>query len=387
MVGFRPSTSTSAVIVTASILVSLAAGAHVASRHHLRHLNLQTDDDSTRDYEHLGCYRDNKRDRVLGHKLTDDVNVKADDEMCGGKDAFDLYCIGTNTSGDDDDDGNHGDDDSGDDDSGDDDSGDDDSGDDDSGDDDGVSTPSSPLTLTPSPVMGNGDDYGISTPSPATPTPSPVMDNGDDDGVSTSSPVTPTPSPVMDNGDDNGVSTPSPLTPTPSPVMDDGDDDGTPTQSPVTPTLSPVAATLSPITPPSEPENAPVDGAFVEDIVKIIDVEGDNPRRGWEDSYSVDGKCFMYTTFDHAIGGVLVDTPLGEMTIRTLFGLMGPGPGAEGRPLYNDIQCGNGPVNNARDEPRCPGLVEYGRAGCGQIGPKWDLSEIRFEDDDYPGYP
>eukprot|EP00752_Nemacystus_decipiens_P004288 g3917.t1 len=55
------------------------------------------------------------------------------------------------------------------------------------------------------------------------------------------------------------------------------------------------------------------------------------------------------------------------MTIRTLFGLMGPGPGAEGRPLYNDIQCGNGPVNNARDEPRCPGLVEYGRAGCGQI--------------------
>eukprot|EP00752_Nemacystus_decipiens_P017146 g15361.t1 len=78
MVGFRPSTSTSAVIVTASILVSLAAGAHVASRHHLRHLNLQTDDDSTRDYEHLGCYRDNKRDRVLGHKLTDDVNVKAD---------------------------------------------------------------------------------------------------------------------------------------------------------------------------------------------------------------------------------------------------------------------------------------------------------------------
>eukprot|EP00752_Nemacystus_decipiens_P004279 g3908.t1 len=415
------STSTSAAISTAAILVSShTAGAHGASHQHLRHG--KADDDPTRDYAYLGCYKDKKRDRILGHQLTDDVNVKADHEMCGGHDAFDLYRIGTNTSGDDDDDGNHGgddsgdddsgdddsgdddsgdddsgdddsgDDDSGDDDSGDDDSGDDDSGDDDSGDDDGVSTPP-PLTLTPSPTMDNGDDYGIFTSSPVNPTPSPTMDSGDDEGVFTPSPPTLTPSPAMDNGYDDGTYTLFLFTPAPSSVTDSGDDDSIPAASSVSPvpssvslTPSPVPPTPSPITHSSEPASAPVDGAFVDDIVKIIVVEGQDPGRNWEDSYSVGGKCFMYSNFDHGIHDFIVDTPLGNMTVETLFGLMGPGPGADGRPLYNDIQCGNGPANTAIDETTCPGLVQYGRAGCGQIGPKWDLSEIRFEDDDYePG--
>ena len=117
----------------------------------------------------------------------------------------------------------------------------------------------------------------------------------------------------------------------------------------------------------------------MDDIVEIIEVEGDNPRGdSWGDSYSVNGKCFMHTTFDHDIGDVSVDTPRGRMTIRALFDRMGPGPGAGGRPRYNDIQCGNGPTNdhNILDEVLCPGLVEYGREGCGQIGPMWDLSEL-----------
>ena len=47
------------------------------------------------------------------------------------------------------------------------------------------------------------------------------------------------------------------------------------------------------------------DGAFVDDIVKIISVAGDTPRgEGWADSYSLGDKCFMDTTFDHGIGDI-----------------------------------------------------------------------------------
>lgn len=87
----------------------------------------------------------------------------------------------------------------------------------------------------------------------------------------------------------------------------------------------------------------------------------------------------MDTTFDHDIGGFEVETPKGRMTIKALFDDLEQGPGASGRPLYNDIQCGNGPANTAPDEVECPGLVEYGRDGCGQIGPMWDLSESMWK--------
>lgn len=114
-----------------------------------------------------------------------------------------------------------------------------------------------------------------------------------------------------------------------------------------------------------------------DDIVKIIDVPGDNPGgAGWADSYSVGSRCYMSTTFDHDIGDVVVDTPVGEMKIKDLYGMLAEGPGKDGHPLYNDIQCGNGPANSAKDETDCPGLVMEGPEGCGQIGPKWDLSEL-----------
>ncbi|CAM9258580.1 unnamed protein product [Ectocarpus sp. 4 AP-2014] len=125
--------------------------------------------------------------------------------------------------------------------------------------------------------------------------------------------------------------------------------------------------------------DATIEGAFSEDIVRIIDVEGIVPGgASWSDSYSVGSKCFMQTTLDHDIGEVVVDTPQGPMKIGELFDLLEPGPGSQDRPLYNDIQCGNGPTNfhNILDEILCPGLVEYGIEGCGQIGPLWDLSEL-----------
>lgn len=95
----------------------------------------------------------------------------------------------------------------------------------------------------------------------------------------------------------------------------------------------------------------------------------------WADSYSANGSCYCagVTTYDHDIGAVLVDTPLGVLSIQQVCELLGKGPGMEGRPLYNDVQCGNGPANNAGDEDACPGRTEYAAEGCKYIGPKWNF--------------
>jgi|EP00544_Gedaniella_sp_CCMP2646_P013774 hypothetical protein len=111
------------------------------------------------------------------------------------------------------------------------------------------------------------------------------------------------------------------------------------------------------------------------DITAVLDVRGE-PRplgRPWADSYSVGDKCYCLTTYDHDIEGVYVETPLGWMTVIQACEIVGPGPGHQGRPLYNTVQCGHGPANNAGDEHTCPGRTDMGREGCGHIGPKWQF--------------
>jgi hypothetical protein len=61
------------------------------------------------------------------------------------------------------------------------------------------------------------------------------------------------------------------------------------------------------------------------------------------------------------------------MTVREVCELLGPGPGRADRPVYNDVQCGNGPPNDHGDEVPCPGRVDHGQEGCGYIGPKWNF--------------
>ena len=51
---------------------------------------------------------------------------------------------------------------------------------------------------------------------------------------------------------------------------------------------------------------------------------------------------------------------------------------------YNDIQCGNGPPNDAGDETECPGRIEYGAEGCKYIGPLWDFSGVDPGEPDAP---
>ena len=107
-----------------------------------------------------------------------------------------------------------------------------------------------------------------------------------------------------------------------------------------------------------------------------------NPRSGWKDSYSVDGVCYCDSNgFDHGADRLRVDTPIGELSVVQICAdieeVLGVGR-TSGRALYNDLQCGNGPPNNAGDEDpdQCPGRVDLGSAGCQIIGPRWDLEAV-----------
>ena len=118
------------------------------------------------------------------------------------------------------------------------------------------------------------------------------------------------------------------------------------------------------------------------DVRVVLNVTGGvTPRVNWADSYSVGNECFCDTTFDHNIAPYYVDTPLGWMTVKQVCDLLGPGPGKVNRPVYNDVQCGNGPPNDAADEHVCPGRTDIGEAGCGHIGPRWNLLDNIFNDD------
>lgn len=107
------------------------------------------------------------------------------------------------------------------------------------------------------------------------------------------------------------------------------------------------------------------------------------PKPGWADSYSVNGKCYCATTYDHGIGNYKVNTPIGSQSVAQICEAIGPGPGKGNNPVYNTVQCGHEPGHNDKiringelvaDEKVCPGRVDLGSNGCDIKGPKWDLS-------------
>jgi hypothetical protein len=131
------------------------------------------------------------------------------------------------------------------------------------------------------------------------------------------------------------------------------------------------------ILPLSVPISAPILGKvpLLLDAVKILDLPGlSQAAPGWEDSYSVGDKCYCSSNWDHGIGTKVVTTPFGNMTVQEACGILGPGPGKKGRPVYNDIQCGNGPPNNDWDEDLCPGRSDWLAEGCKYIGPTWKFN-------------
>lgn len=110
----------------------------------------------------------------------------------------------------------------------------------------------------------------------------------------------------------------------------------------------------------------------------VINPGGDS----WKDSYSVGNTCYCDSSYDHGIGNYTVSTPAGTKTVREVCEALGPGPGSDGYPIYNTVQCGHDPAHNdtiniggvqVADEIECPGRVDMGPSGCDVIGPKWDL--------------
>jgi hypothetical protein len=117
-----------------------------------------------------------------------------------------------------------------------------------------------------------------------------------------------------------------------------------------------------------------------------------NPQPNWKDSYEANGHCWCESTFDHdlddkkvLINGVpysvvdICDELENHPDYRTFD---------NDDPAFNDIQCGNGPFNNAADESGCPGRVDLGSSGCDQIGVTWDMDWLagrqRFKGDTPP---
>eukprot|EP00039_Didymoeca_costata_P009280 m.122494 g.122494 ORF g.122494 m.122494 type:complete len:271 (+) comp14426_c0_seq2:2522-3334(+) len=106
-----------------------------------------------------------------------------------------------------------------------------------------------------------------------------------------------------------------------------------------------------------------------------------NAKRNWRDSYSVNGRCYCDTNGDHGVFDLVISSPTGNKTVGEVCNrnkeLFGEGP-VEGRIPYNDVQCGNGPANDAGDEDpeNCPGRVDLGPDGCKMLGPSFNLEEL-----------
>lgn len=110
------------------------------------------------------------------------------------------------------------------------------------------------------------------------------------------------------------------------------------------------------------------------------------PSIGWKDSYAVNGVCYCDSSnYDHNLDEKTAETPIGRLNVvqicEDIKAAIGFGS-ANGRIPYNDIQCGNGPANDAADEAGCPGRVDIGSAGCNVIGPKWDLEAVYGDSND-----
>ena len=120
--------------------------------------------------------------------------------------------------------------------------------------------------------------------------------------------------------------------------------------------------------------------ALICPFASTLQAENWKPRPGWKDSYSVGGRCYCDSNgYDHGLDSKSANTPIGVLNVvricEDIRNALGTGP-SEGRIPYNDIQCGHGPANDAKDEVGCPGRVDIGSRGCNVKGPKWDLDAV-----------
>ncbi|UZO81567.1 Ig-like domain-containing protein [Aquimarina sp. ERC-38] len=122
----------------------------------------------------------------------------------------------------------------------------------------------------------------------------------------------------------------------------------------------------------------------------VSDNKASNPladkitNKGWADSFSVNGKCYCRSTYDHGIGEVKV----GNRTVRSICEAMKQEMqkalnGNGKKVFYNTVQCGHEPAHRDKtifangqkhaDEVLCPGVVGTGIKCNSRKGPKWNL--------------
>ncbi|MDH7445529.1 carbohydrate-binding protein [Aquimarina sp. 2201CG14-23] len=88
----------------------------------------------------------------------------------------------------------------------------------------------------------------------------------------------------------------------------------------------------------------------------------------WHDSYEANGFCWCSTNFDHNLGSKKVIVNGTQYSVVDICDELEKHPlfrsRNNGDNIYNDVQCGNGPINDSSDEPLCPGRVDMGVEGC-----------------------
>jgi len=104
----------------------------------------------------------------------------------------------------------------------------------------------------------------------------------------------------------------------------------------------------------------------------------------WMDSYLANGKCYIESNLSYDIRNTKVSTSLGNITVETVNKYLRSDPDfrlrMRGDPIYNDVQCGNGPASKTGEEDNiggCPGRVDLGHAGCAVVGPEWNFDFVQ----------
>ncbi|WP_299252709.1 carbohydrate-binding protein [uncultured Aquimarina sp.] len=104
----------------------------------------------------------------------------------------------------------------------------------------------------------------------------------------------------------------------------------------------------------------------------------------WHDSYEANGFCWCSTNFDHNLGSKKVIVNGTQYSVVDICDELEKHPSFRSRNnednIYNDVQCGNGPINDSDDEPLCPGRVDMGVEGCLLRGVHWDMEWLASRD-------
>ena len=123
-------------------------------------------------------------------------------------------------------------------------------------------------------------------------------------------------------------------------------------------------------------------------VVTYTPIKGTNESEplgvNWMDSYMANGKCFIESNLSYKIRDVRISTSIGNITVAKANEYLRSDPDfrlrERGDPIYNDVQCGNGPAIDTGEEDNiggCPGRVDLGRAGCAVVGPEWNFNFIQ----------